>query len=107
MKKIFTMCVLMAAAALLTNGCFVASAAPTNGVFYTKVNGPLALGDQSVLPSKVGKASTKGIIGFASGDCSISAAMQDGAITKVHHIDHETTNILGLVSSFTTVVYGE
>ena len=107
MKKFFTMCVLMAAAALVTNGCVVASASPTNGAIFTKVNDPVALGDQSVGTSKVGKASTNGIIGFASGDCSISAAMKEGGITKVHHIDHETTNILGLISNFTTVVYGE
>ena len=107
MKKLLAACVLATAMLLGSTGRGVASASPTAGVFYTQVSGPLAVGDQSVGTSKVGKAKTAGIIGIATGDCSIKAAMEAGGITKIHHIDHETTNILGLISSFTTVVYGE
>ena len=30
-----------------------------------------------------------------------------GGITKVHHVDYKVTNILGIVGSTTTVVWGE
>ena len=42
-----------------------------------------------------------------SGDSSIKAAMDNGGITKVHHIDYEVFNILNLFSKATTIVYGE
>jgi hypothetical protein len=56
---------------------------------------------------KVGRAEAWGIVLFSTGDASISAAMQNGGITRVHHVDHETQNILGFWSKYTTIVYGE
>jgi hypothetical protein len=41
------------------------------------------------------------------GDASISAAAQNGGITRIHHVDHETMNILGIYAKYTTIVYGE
>ena len=63
--------------------------------------------DNSVKPVKTGTATSKGIILFTSGDNSIKAAMANGGIKKIHHIDYKTKNILGIVGSQTTLVYGE
>lgn len=63
--------------------------------------------DNSVKPSKVGEATATGIICFSEGDSSIEAAMKNGGIKKVHHIDYKTKSILGIIASQTTLVYGE
>ena len=63
--------------------------------------------DNSVKPAKVGEATASGIIHFTEGDCSIKAAMENGGIKKIHHVDYRTRNILGIVGSQTTLVYGE
>jgi len=33
--------------------------------------------------------------------------MKNGGITRVHHVDHETTSWFGVYSTYTTIVYGE
>ena len=87
-------------------------------IFFGKTNAaaPLMLNvkspdtafiDNSVKPLKVGKATASGIICFTEGDASIKAAMENGGITKVHHVDYEVKNIFGIVGSTTTIVYGE
>lgn len=63
--------------------------------------------DNSVTPAKVGEATASGIICFSEGDCSIKAAMENGGIKKIHHVDYKTRSILGIVASQTTLVYGE
>jgi TRL (tRNA-associated locus)-like protein len=49
-----------------------------------------------------------GILVFSTEDASISAAaMQNGGITRIHHVDHETQNILGIWAKHTTTVHSE
>ena len=79
---------------------------PMNGSLYTSLKGPVAVGDASG-SSKTGTAKATAIIGFATGDASIQAAMENGGITKVHHVDSKVMNILGIYAEYTTVVYGE
>ena len=50
---------------------------------------------------------SKGIIMLAIGDASISAAMLDGNISRVHHIDSEELSILGLYCEQKIYVWGE
>jgi len=70
--------------------------------------GPMLVGDTADAGySKVGKATSTGIILVALGDSSISAAMKDGGITKVHHVDYEVLNVLNIYVKMTTVVYGD
>lgn len=58
--------------------------------------------------SKVGKASNTAILGILlTGDASLDAAMRSASITKIHHVDQQYTNILGLIQTSTTIVYGE
>lgn len=63
--------------------------------------------DNSVRPVKHGRSQSKGVILFHTGDASIGAAMRDGGITKVHHVDYDVKNILFLYNETTTIVYGE
>ncbi len=41
------------------------------------------------------------------GDASISAAMAEGGITKIHHVDSKVFQVLGLYAKYETIVYGE
>ena len=56
-----------------------------------------------------GKSMAGAFLGlFAFGDSSLTAAMKNGNITRIHHVDHEVTHIfLGLWSSDTIIVCGE
>ena len=45
--------------------------------------------------------------GLKQGNRDLHDAMDNGGITKVHHIDYEVFNILNLFSKATTIVYGE
>ena len=49
----------------------------------------------------------RGIILYTSGDNSIKAAMENGGIKKIHHVDFDVTNVFNLYSKVTTIVYGE
>ena len=63
--------------------------------------------DNSVKPDKCGMATSKGIVFYTSGDSSIKAAMDNGGITKVHHVDYKVKNIFGIIGSTSTIVWGE
>lgn len=95
-----------AALAACATGC-VMPQAPIGAPIAIDVQGPMSYVDNSVKPVKVGTATAKGIILYVDGDASISAAMKNGGITKVHHIDTKSRNILGIVGEYTTMVYGE
>ena len=80
---------------------------PVNGWIYTGLKAPMGATGNAVF-TKVGTGECATILGMvALGDCSIDAAMKNGNITKVHHVDSEAMNILGIYARFTTKVYGE
>ena len=100
------------AASLALTGCVQPTgAAITTGGFGGIVTDHVAPAsfeiDNGVQPLKFGKARCKGILFFTSGDNSVQAAMQNGNIRKIHHIDVEITNIFNIYSSATTIVWGE
>ena len=70
------------------------------------MKGPVSVGPAAG-SAKIGRSEAWGILVYSTGDASISAAMRNGGITRVHHVDQETTNILGLYAKYITVVYGE
>jgi hypothetical protein len=88
-------------------GCAMA-AAPVNGSLFLNVKGPVAAtanaDDAAVKEGKATCTSILGIIG--TGDASIEAAMQKAGITKIRNVDHESKSILGIIASYTTIVYG-
>ena len=65
--------------------------------------------DSTISPDKVGEASAAAFLGlFGFGNSSVTAAMIDGGITTVHHVDYRNTSVLsGLFLQTTTIVYGE
>ena len=58
--------------------------------------------------SKVGTGTVQSILGWiALGDASIETAAKSAGISKIHHVDYYTTNILGIYATGTIYVYGE
>ena len=98
-------------AILVLGGCIMSMPAQVNGLIFTSdVSSPHAWMDSidnSVTPAKSGMAEAEGILGFAFGDSSIKTAMEQGGITKIHHVDSKTFNVLGVYAKSTTIVYGE
>jgi hypothetical protein len=97
---------LLVAAVMFLFGCTYANG-PIQAPLTPDVKGPVAGFENDVSASKVGKAKAEGILFFGHGDASIKAAAANGDISKIHHVDSKTMNILGLYSEYTTVVYGE
>ena len=104
MKKLM----FVAALAAVASGCV--GVTPANSVvapIALDVQCPAGFVDNEVKPARMGTATASGIICFCEGDASLKAAMDNGNIKKVHHVDFKTKNILGIVSSATTIVWGE
>ena len=76
------------------------------GAIYTDMSGPI-LATSNNGASKMGQATAKGIICFATGDCSIKTAAANGRITKISYVDYHTTCVLGVYAVTTVTVYGE
>jgi len=104
MKKILGLLLVCAGVVVMFSGC--AGVTPMNGSLYTEMKGPVAMGNAAQM-TKTGTATATAIIGIATGDASIETAMKNGGITKVHHVDSQVKNILGIYAEYTTVVYGE
>ncbi|HEY2994484.1 MAG TPA: TRL-like family protein [Methylomirabilota bacterium] len=92
--------------AALLSGCAVVGHGPVTAPITINMKGPVSAGPAATAP-KVGRAEAWGILVFATGDASISAAAANGGITRIHHVDHETLNILGIYAKYTTIVRGE
>lgn len=106
MKKLARSLTLAIVAACLLTGCMTMGHAPVTSLITLEEKGPVAVGPAAG-SSKVGRAEAWGILVFATGDASISAAMKNGGITRIHHVDHETSSFLGVYAKYTTIVYGE
>ena len=91
---------------VVLTGC-VGGMVPLYAPIGVDLKGPVAMGSSDAAMTKTGTATATAIILLAQGDASIQAAMRDAQITKVHHVDYEMTNILGLYAKYTTYVYGE
>lgn len=59
--------------------------------------------------SKVGTASGTGFLGvlFFGADASIQTAAKNAGITKISTVDIKRDDILGLITTYTTIVTGE
>ena len=117
MKKLSISVLLSSIAVMLLTGCTAVGPSygggtPVAGWAYTDTQAPSqqlhAPIDASAQPSKVGESSASGILGVVGvGDASLEAAMKNGGITKIHHVDHKVLSILCLYVKYTTLVYGE
>ncbi|RDU62273.1 TRL-like family protein [Helicobacter sp. MIT 14-3879] len=102
MKKLAIVSILLG---LFFAGCGSVQS-PVSGFVYTGVKAPI--NSTAEKGSKTGKAVCTSILGIAAyGDCSVDAAKKDGKISKVSSIDHESFSVLGIYSTFTTIVTGE
>lgn len=107
MRKLM-MGAVVAGLGLAMTGCMLPGPCDLDAPLTLNVGSPgTSFVDNNVKPAKVGEATASGIICFSEGDCSIKAAMANGGITKIHHVDYRTKNILGIVATQTTLVYGE
>jgi len=107
MKRLIGCSSVVAVAALLV-GCVgpMGPVGSVGGLLYTDVSGPVLATSHSSA-SKVGTASSTGILCVATGDSSIKAAADSAGITKIQHVDYHTTSVLGLYAKTTVTVYGE
>ena len=104
MKKLL----FVAALAAVASGCVVVGPSNANSLLTLDVQSPdMSFVDNDVKPAKMGVATAEGIVIFTRGDASLKAAMDNGAIKKVHHVDYKVKNILGIVGSSSTIVWGE
>ena len=104
MKKLMA----VAAMAALASGCVMTKSDSIFAPLTLDVGNPdTAFIDNSVKPEKKGVAKASGIILFCEGDASIKAAMENGGIKKIHHVDYKVKNIFGIIGDYTTIVYGE
>lgn len=68
--------------------------------------------DNDYLATKQGRASCYAYLSlYAHGDCSVSSAMRDANISKVHSVEHHNTEVSWesnlLYREYTTIVSGE
>ena len=86
MKKIFLAISLL----FVIASCTATSNGVQSGLIYTewKDRDPISRVDNSVNPTKSGKACVKNYFGvIATGDSSIETAKKNGSITKVSYVD--------------------
>ncbi len=77
------------------------------GALMTNVTLPIGITSNNA-GNKTGVAKCESFVGLiARGDCSIEAAMKDGNISKVSHMDWEADNLLGLIGKYKLTVYGQ
>ena len=104
MKKLTILTAALAVIAL--SGC---STVVPRGLISSDMTLPI-MATGNTKGSKIGVAKCTSIMGFvASGDASIDAAMRNGKITKVSHVDWKIVSEipLGIKTVYTTTVYGD
>jgi hypothetical protein len=112
MKRLVVTTVLAALCLTMMTGCGALVAFGSGGLLYQDTKVPLRdvsyWGPATSSVAKKGEATYASILGIiATGDATLEAAMENGGITKVHHIDQQITNILGVVATYKIIVYGE
>jgi hypothetical protein len=112
MKRLVVTTVLAALCVTMMTGCGAFIAMGGGGALYQDTKAPLAqvsyFGPSTSSVEKKGEASYTSILGIlVTGDASLKAAMESGSINKIHHIDQQITNILGIIATYKIIVYGE
>ena len=100
--------VLICIAAMILSGCSYQS--PVPGAIFTGTTFPAVdkVNLDGETANKQGKSTCTSIFALvAFGDCSIKSAMKDGGITKIHHVDSSSMNVLYFFFKYETIVYGE
>ena len=91
-------------------GFVMAPVVPPPGMAVTITSAPLSTNfnpGTAVAPRR-GKASCTNVLGIVSfGNAGIHEAATSGGLTRIHYADYDFMNVLGVLSVYTTVVYGE
>ncbi len=101
------LCALAVVGMVALSGCVGVYSGPVMGWITVDQKGPVAVGDTGLKALKTGTSKAAGIILVAYGDASISTAMKEGNITRVHHVDCEVLNVIGVYARYQTIVYGD
>ncbi len=92
-------------------GCWIlrSPVVPPAAATFMNVEAPVDITyNLTEIGSKKGEATSVGILGLLTfGDASVKAAAKDGNLKRVDHIGCRFTNVLCLVTFYTTIVYGE
>lgn len=94
---------------VIFSGCYMAPVMPPQGIIFTDIEAPLdADAEATPVGMKQGRAASYSILWlFAFGDASTAAAAQQGNLNRVHHLDYEYVNFLGIYQHFVTIAHGE
>ncbi|HXK21635.1 MAG TPA: TRL-like family protein [Myxococcota bacterium] len=89
-------------------GVYSSPVMPAQAFLFNNIKAPMDIDfNKTQVPSKRGEASTSNILGlFAWGDCSTEAAARNGNIKEIESADYEFLNVLGVYSTYTTIVHG-
>jgi hypothetical protein len=91
---------------LLLTGCAYTTRAPLTGFLYTNVKDGDSPGPAAA-PTKTGRACANSILGLvAKGDASIEAAAQQGGISTISYVDHESKVYVLVYAEYCTIVRG-
>ena len=107
MKKLALLTVLIGSMMMSACAVIPSNMAIFSPVAIDAVSPNQAFVNNNVKPLKRGEATQTGVVLFSTGDAPIEAAMKNGNITKVHHVDYKTTTVLFLYTKQTTIVYVE
>ena len=106
-RKLVTLLAVCALAFALS-GCAVTPNSAIIAPLNMRQKSPVAVGNTTdVEPMKVGTAMSEGILFIGFGNASIKKAMEAGNITRIHHVDSESLNVMGIYSRYEVKVYGE
>lgn len=97
----------VAAIAMAASGCAMASGgnSAVMGGIYSGYKSGGAIGNGT--GTKTGEACASSILGaIATGDASVAAAMANGGIKEVAHVDHDIFGVLGIYATTCTIVVG-
>lgn len=101
------LCTMALVSVVLLAGCASIALGPVPSWITVDQKGPVAVGPSRRVGSKVGVSEAQGILLFSFGDASISAATRKAGITRIHHVDCEVLNVIGVYARYRTVVYGD
>lgn len=107
MKKFYMAFVVLAALSVSACGVIPNNTSIFSPIAVDAASPGVYFANSDVRPLKRGEATQTGIVLYSSGDASIEAAMKNGGIKKVHHVDYKTTTYFFLYTKQTTIVWGE
>ncbi len=104
MRKVIAL-VALGSTSLLLQSCISGIMTRPVGAVYANVSDPVEA--TSAVGTRTGEATSTSYLGcVAVGDSSIEAAKKNGGISTVSSVDVKRTNILGVITKYTTVVKG-